>query len=137
MVLHEPIPPPSCHMAQTNLRLSGQICCLSHTIFVHIYLSKISTHVVLNVIKLDNATQELTGAWYLQQNMNIGQSLAYALEAPISSLRSTGLYVSTNYGGDPIMTNEPLYDYNRFLDFDWNSYGIFDYVLHANIVVAA
>ena len=135
MEVHVAIPAPSCDMTDTNLRLSGQICCLSHTIFVHIYLSKSSTNVVLNVIKLDDVTQQLTYAWYLQPNMNIGQSLAYALETPTTAIASTGLYVTTNYGEDPIMTNEPLYDYNRFLDFDWHSYGIIDYVLHANIVL--
>jgi len=136
MDVHIAIPAPSCNMRDTNLRLSGQICCLNRTIFIHIYSSSSNTNVVLNVIKQEDITQALSYTWYLQPNMNIRQSLAYALDIPTSAIASTGLYVTTNYGEDPIMMNEPLYDHNRFLDFDWHSYGIFNYVLHANIVLA-
>ena len=102
---------------------------------VQIYLSDISSNVVVEVIKQDD-TKQLVVAWYLQPNLIIRESLAYAIGAPTHALSATGLYVAKDYGQEPILDPDPLFDYARLLDFDWHSYGIFGYVLHANVVLS-
>lgn len=93
-----------------------------------------SPNVVLEVIRIDDACQRID-TWYLQPKMTIRESLAYAFKTPMSTLVSTGLYVTTDYGQDPIIDSDPLFDYTRFLDFEWYSYGIYDYVVQANVEI--
>lgn len=131
--VHTPLPAPNDDVRNT-LKLVGEVWSLSNPIFTLIYASDLSTNIVLQVVKY-NDIEQIIYEWYLQPNLHICESLAYAFNIKEEDIMVEDILVMTEFGTDCILRNEPLFKPERFPDFTWNCYNILNYVVQAIITV--
>ena len=132
--VHTRLPVPNDN-AHNTLKLIGEIWSLGSPIFTLIYTSDLSTNIVLQVVHYNNNAQQVRCEWYLQPNLHICESLAYAFNVKEEDIIIEDILVMTEFGTDCILRNEPLFKSERFTDFTWNCYNILNYVVQAIITV--
>ena len=125
-----PIPEP---MELGDMRQTAQIWCTNYPILTLVYMSQMSSHVLLQVIK-PGMNGGLEYIWYEHPNLHIWESLSYVFNTSPDNITATCLLVANSFEAmDFIEGTDPIIDYNHFLEFQWQSYGIREYVLQATI----
>lgn len=132
--VHTRLPAPNDN-ARNTLKLIGEIWSLTNQTFALIYASSLSSNIVIQVVHYNNYTQQVIYEWYLQPNLNIRQSLAYAFNVKEDAIIVEDILVMKEFGTDCILNDEPLFKSDRFPDFTWNCYNILKYVVQVIITV--
>ena len=130
---HTPLPAPN-DDARNTLKLIGEVWSLTNPTFVLIYSSNLSSNIVLHVVHYNNI-QQVICEWYLQSNLHICESLAYAFNVKKDSIVVEDILVMKEFGTYCILRDEPLFKADRFPDFTWNCYNILNYVVQVIVTV--
>lgn len=132
--VHTPLPAPN-DDARNTLKLIGEVWSLANPTFALIYASDMSTNIVVQVVYYNSNSQQVICQWYLQPNLHIRESLAYAFNVKEEDIIVEDVLVMKEFSTDCILNDEPLFKPDRFLDFTWNCYNILNYVVQVIITV--
>ena len=132
--VHTPLPAPNDN-ARNTLKLIGEVWSLSNHTFALVYTSGLFSNIVVQVAHFDTSKQEISCKWYLQSNLHIRESLAYAFNVKEENIIVEEVLVMKEFSTDCILNDEPLFKAERFLDFTWNCYNILNYVVQVIITV--
>jgi hypothetical protein len=131
--VHTRLPAPN-DDARNTLKLIGEVWSLTNSSFALIYASDLSTNIVVQVVHYNNI-QQVICEWYLQPNLHIRESLAYAFNVKEDNIIVEDIVVMNGFGTDCIVNDEPLFKPERFPNFTWNCYNILNYVVQVVITV--
>jgi len=133
--VHTHLPAPN-DDARNTLKLMGEVWSLTSPMFALVYTSDLSSNIVVQVVRFDIITLQIHCEWYLQPNLHIRHSLAYAFNVKEDAIIVKDIVVMKEFCTDCIQRDEPLFKPERCLDFTWNCYNILNYVVQVIITVS-